>query len=327
MNKQIKQISFNHDPENAKFDEAVESNEHLKNIDDTLKKPLKVDMPDLEMTNAFVTGFLKAIKGEKGDTPVKGKDYYTPEEIKQAKDEITPIRGKDYYTPDEIEEIKKEITPVKGEDYFDGQDGEDGYTPKKGVDYFDGKDADEEKIIAEIVKKIPEPKAGKDGISPDPKDVITEIKKLVGNDRLDISNIRNGEQLAGMLRKGGKMGQMLHGGGISDIRDEGVKILNISALDFIGAGVTLSYQANGVVVVSIPGGSGANQANNEIPGGAIDGGNTVFTLANSPVNTSLMLYLNGQLLTLTEDYTLVGANLTLINAPLSGGILRAFYQY
>lgn len=89
------------------------------------------------------------VKGDKGDTPIKGIDYFTQEEIDLFKSDITPIKGvdyndgytpikgKDYFTNDEIAEFKQDITPIKGIDYVDGQDG---YTPVKGKDYFTQKE-------------------------------------------------------------------------------------------------------------------------------------------------------------------------------------------
>ena len=65
---------------------------------------------------------------------------------------------------------------------------------------------------------------------------------------------------------------------------------------------------------------------NETPTGAIDGVNTVFTLANNPnPDSSLEVILNGQILTAGGDYTLSGTTITFANAPLEGSILRVNY--
>ena len=63
----------------------------------------------------------------------------------------------------------------------------------------------------------------------------------------------------------------------------------------------------------------------ETPSGTINGTNTSFTLANTPVAGSEELYRNGQLLTLTEDYTISGSTITLVTAPVAGEILRVSY--
>ena len=59
----------------------------------------------LRNPNAGLLERIHVLKGDPGDTPLKGVDYYTPDEIAQ---------------------IKKEVTPRKGIDYTDGKDGERG---------------------------------------------------------------------------------------------------------------------------------------------------------------------------------------------------------
>ena len=101
------------------------------------------------------------VKGADGYTPVKGVDYFTPDEINAMIDEIasqvqsgvdgtngadgyTPVKGVDYFTTDEINAIIDQISAT----VQNGADGADGYTPVKGVDYF----TDDE--IASIVSTV-----------------------------------------------------------------------------------------------------------------------------------------------------------------------------
>lgn len=64
----------------------------------------------------------------------------------------------------------------------------------------------------------------------------------------------------------------------------------------------------------------------ETPSGSVDSLNTSFTLAHTPKPTeSLCLFLNGQLLTYTEDYTLSGNTITFLTAPDTGSFVRASY--
>jgi hypothetical protein len=67
----------------------------------------------------------------------------------------------------------------------------------------------------------------------------------------------------------------------------------------------------------------------ETPGGTPNGSNTAFTLANSPSNSgaNLQLYLNGQRLKSGSgnDYTISGANITMLFAPATGDTLLADY--
>lgn len=57
--------------------------------------------------------------------------------------------------------------------------------------------------------------------------------------------------------------------------------------------------------------------NGELPGGAINGSNVTFTLANTPEPSTESLYFNGQRLRrgATEDYTITGLTITLAFAP------------
>lgn len=55
---------------------------------------------------------------------------------------------------------------------------------------------------------------------------------------------------------------------------------------------------------------------NEVPSGTIDGVNDTFTLAFTPVSdSSVKIYLNGQRLKITDDYTLAGDTITFVTPP------------
>lgn len=156
-------------------------------------KELKPEMQKMGKAANFVLGFLEEIKGDKGEdgyTPVKGKDYYTKEEIadviKEIQDSIRiPEDGIDGYTP------------VKGEDYFTDEDislmVEDVLSKIRQPE--DGKDAivDYEKVISECIARIPKPKNGKNG--KDGNEITTEqiLDKIRGvlsyNDLKDLPAI------------------------------------------------------------------------------------------------------------------------------------------
>ena len=73
-----------------------------------------------------------------------------------------------------------------------------------------------------------------------------------------------------------------------------------------------------------------NFADEETPGGTIDGTNTSFTLAFSPnPPKSLQLFLNGVLQKPGGvDYTLTSGNVVIfVTAPSSGSILLAWYRH
>jgi len=76
------------------------------------------------------------------------------------------------------------------------------------------------------------------------------------------------------------------------------------------------------------GGSSPNFADQEIPGGAVNGVNTEFTLANAPSPpASLRLVQNGLILESGVDFTLSDQTITFGTAPSGGDTLLAWYRY
>jgi len=77
-----------------------------------------------------------------------------------------------------------------------------------------------------------------------------------------------------------------------------------------GSNVTITTGTAGQVTVSVS--STSNVVFNETPGGSINGSNTDFTLANSPEDGTVMLFVNGQLQTSGSglDYTLSNKTIT-----------------
>lgn len=74
--------------------------------------------------------------------------------------------------------------------------------------------------------------------------------------------------------------------------------------------------------------SNTNFVDKEIPSGSINGSNTAFTLANTPILGSEHVYLNGMLQEsgAGNDYTISGASITMLSAPLTGEKLRISYR-
>jgi len=125
------------------------------------------------------------VKGEKGDN---GEDGYTP------------IKGKDYFTNEEIKGIIDYVqSNVKDGESIQGEKGDNGETPFKGIDYWTKEDQD--KIIKDILKQIPKVK---DGISPKIEDVVSLVTK-----ELKLPNtgelVSKGE-LVEFLKRGGYRG-------------------------------------------------------------------------------------------------------------------------
>ena len=65
----------------------------------------------------------------------------------------------------------------------------------------------------------------------------------------------------------------------------------------------------------------------ETPSGTKDGANTVFVLVKTPIAGSLKVFINGQRMRITEDYTLSNKTITFNTAPLSNFIILCDYRY
>lgn len=87
-----------------------------------------------------------------------------------------------------------------------------------------------------------------------------------------------------------------------------------------GAGSAPSWQA-------LPGTS--SFATRETPTGLVNGANTTYTLANTPTAGTEEVYLNGILQEpgAGNDYTISGATITYLTAPLTGDKIRVSYRY
>ena len=78
----------------------------------------------------------------------------------------------------------------------------------------------------------------------------------------------------------------------------------------------------------LPGGaSAADDVDNEVPSGTINGSNTAFTLANTPISGSVKIYLNGiRFKGGGVDYSISGTTVTFVTAPATGDSILADYR-
>jgi len=117
-------------------------------------------------------------------------------------------------------------------------------------------------------------------------------------------------------------------------------LLQTNGVDYTLAGTTVTFLSNSIpqtndVIAAyyrMAGtGPAANFADDEAPGGTINGTNLTFTLANAPNPAlSLKLYKNGVLLQQNGDYTLSSSTITFVNTtvtPQSGDSLIAYYRH
>lgn len=111
--------------------------------------------------------------------------------------------------------------------------------------------------------------------------------------------------------------------------DEGTTYADTMWLCTANAGGTLGTTS--IDWTQIPTAAGLTSSNfvtRETPSGTINGSNTAFTLANTPVAGSEMVFLNGVLQEpgAGNDYTISGASITMLTAPLTGEKLVVTYR-
>lgn len=221
-------------------------------------------------------------KGDKGDAPVAGKDFFTDEDKQHMIEAATPRKGEHYFTPDEIKEFAEAITPQKGVHYFDGENGADGVTPVKGVDYFTQADIDD-------IKEAVRPKDGVDGQSVTVEAVLEALMSLTGDAAakfskkvgavVDINHLRNAQSFRSTFKFNGTkydVSELMHGGGSST---------SSGGLNFLTAT------------------------------GTVDDSNKIFTFASTPtiVVVNGASYING------AGVTIVTTTATLDNPAGTGG--------
>lgn len=93
-------------------------------------------------------------------------------------------------------------------------------------------------------------------------------------------------------------------------------------------GGTLAATAITWQQVNSSGLTSSNFVTREVPSGTINGSNTAFTLANTPVAGSEEVFLNGMIQNVGagNDYTISGATITMLTAPISGDVILVNYR-
>lgn len=111
--------------------------------------------------------------------------------------------------------------------------------------------------------------------------------------------------------------------------------LRYTWFDWANAKIDLATQTEGILPeVSLPPGTqiaylqSVQFSDDEVPAGAIDGVNKVFTWVHAPnPASSLMFHLNGVKQTAGGDFSLAGAVTTMTAAPPVGSTLNGSYRY
>ena len=235
----------------------------------------------LEVVNEFLPkiGFLKGEKGDKGD---KGD---------------------------------------RGDAGRDGRDGIDGKTPQLGVDFVvpkdgrdgrDGKDAvvDYELIVDTISKTIPKPKDGKPGKdgSPDTgEQIVSKLRSLEYAKKLSYDDLKDAPDMAHLQR-------------LISARDYDFTELKDAPSSYAGqAGKSIRVKSDEKGLEFYTTAASITFIDEEVPSGSINGSNTDFDLAYTPITGSVHLYLNGQRLSVGNgDYSISGTTITYSIAPPPG---------
>lgn len=141
---------------------------------------------------------------------------------------------------------------------------------------------------------------------------------------------RDGESIVGPKGEDGKDGSPDNAEQVKEkIMQIGLKIEDIEDLE-----KTLSEMKKGIERRPIFGGGGFNYGalnshliDDETPSGTVNGVNTTFTLVNKPNPvSSLKVFVNGQRMRVTEDYTFSGVTITFNTPPPTGSILLVDYR-
>lgn len=133
--------------------------------------------------------------GEEGINTMKGDRGYTPQ------------RGIDYFTPEELSQIKEEVTPKKGVHYFDGSPGANGSSPSS---------KEISRLLAIELKKLKPQDWNADKFA---NLIARALEKLQGEERLDYEALKNRPiaEITSKRKFGGRGG----GGGINELTATG----------------------------------------------------------------------------------------------------------
>lgn len=116
-------------------------------------------------------------------------------------------------------------------------------------------------------------------------------------------------------------------GALFSVEEGSVNISKLILFTIPKAG-TIGSTAITFQVVNAAGLSSSNFIVGEIVSGTVNGSNTAFTLANTPIAGSIEVVLEGIILKVGagNDYTITGSAITMLTAPLSGEVITANYR-
>jgi len=192
-----------------------------------LRNPELADQDALD----YIASRLETIEVEP-EMPKKGIDYFTEEDINNI---ASIVRGM----------IKDGVDGEKGEKGDKGDKGDRGEKGDKGADGRDGETPNMDKIVSEVLSKIPKPADGK---SPDTKQIVALVLKEITLP--DNKNLVSKDELVAFLKKGGFRGggdTVEAGSNITiTINESGQKVINAAA----GGTTTVTVNSDTVLTVT-----------------------------------------------------------------------------
>lgn len=291
-------------------------------LDSFLKSPIQQNdlEPSKKEEGDSVVQFLRGKKGEKGDNGEQGPEG---------------PRGERGFIGLNGEDGKDGKDGKNGKDGIKGEPGERGFVGEKGEPGKDGKDAKD--VSVEI--------SGKEVISKINSNKTEKIKasKIEGFKELEDGLKNNGRQVQNVLSLGGtrqtaiKASGVLVGTGINTLNFVGATATKVGDGSEVSITTSGSGQVNSIVAgtgISVNSTDPANPiitntgtAPSFVDNEVVSGSGTTFTLANTPIVGSVHVHGEGQRLTLTIDYTISGAVITMVApATYAAGAVLADYR-
>lgn len=154
-----------------------------------------------------VTEHITSLKGDKGDTPQKYVDYFTPAEIEQIAQYVRSM-------------VKNGEKGDKGEkgDLGVGEKGDKGDSPILGVHYWTEQDKKQMAKEASKLVKLPKIPTAEEIVSKIP---VAEKEPVVWDSITDAPNLKDLQGLVAFLKRGG-----FRGGGSSSGTSSGTNVYN-----------------------------------------------------------------------------------------------------
>jgi hypothetical protein len=189
---------------------------------------------------------------------------------------------------------------------------------KKLDEVRNGEDADEDEIIERVLGQIPEPKEKEDET---PESLRDKLEELEGDDRLSVTAIKGMDEYDKKLAEASAQRGVPGSSGVA-LTVGGVYIGEVRDMIMTGTAVAKSVDAHGRVILTFTGGSGSGSTQVETPTGDVDGVNTSYTVANTP----LYIIVDGISKFETLHYTYGAGTITVTDGAIPTQYIRSVFS-